>query len=104
MRGDVYRLPPRQDARGHEQRGGRFGVVVQSDLLPLSTLLIAPTSTRALATGFRPEVEIQGERTKVMVEQTVAIDPQRLARHVGRLTNEELRDVDAALRVVFGLI
>jgi mRNA interferase MazF len=70
VRGDVYRLPPRKDARGHEQCGRRLGVVIQSDLLRLSTLLIAPTSTNALATVFRPEVEIQGERTRVMVEQT----------------------------------
>ena len=104
MRGDVYRLPPRKDARGHEQRGRRLGVVIQSDLLRLSTLLIAPTSTNALATVFRPEVEIQGERTRVMVEQTTAVDAQRLRDQVGRLSNAELMDVDAAFRVVFGLM
>jgi mRNA interferase MazF len=104
VRGDVYRLPPRKDGRGHEQRGRRLGVVIQSDLLRLSTLLIAPTSTNALATVFRPEVEIQGERTRVMVEQTTAVDAQRLRDKVGRLSNAELMDVDAALRVVFGLM
>ena len=104
MRGDVYRLPPRKDARGHEQGGRRLGVVIQSDLLRLSTLLIAPTSTNALATVFRPEVEIQGERTRVMVEQTTAVQAQRLRDQVGRLSNAELMDVDAALRVVSGLM
>ena len=42
--------------RGHEQRGTRFAVVVQSDSLPLSTLLVAPTSTSARAASFRPRI------------------------------------------------
>lgn len=79
-------------------------MVVQSDLLLLSTLLIAPTSTSALATVFRPEVEIQGSRTRVMVEQTTAVDPQRLGGRVGRLSNAELADVNEALQVALGLI
>ncbi|TDE09129.1 hypothetical protein E1269_15565 [Jiangella asiatica] len=47
-------------SRGHE-RGKRYAVVVQSDLLPLSTWLVAPTSTSARPTSFRPEVEISGK-------------------------------------------
>ncbi|MBM7804460.1 hypothetical protein JOD57_000297 [Geodermatophilus bullaregiensis] len=35
-------------------------MVVRSDLLPLSTCLVAPTSTSARAATFRPEVEIDG--------------------------------------------
>jgi len=35
-------------------------VVVQSDLLPLSTWLVAPTSMSARAATFRPQVEIDG--------------------------------------------
>ena len=35
-RGDVYAVPARRSAQGHEQRGPRLGVVVQSDDLPLS--------------------------------------------------------------------
>ena len=61
MRGDVYELKASRDARGHEQRGNRYAVVVQSDLLPLSTLLVAPTSTSARPTSFRPEIEIDGK-------------------------------------------
>lgn len=35
-----------------------------------------------------------------MVEQAVAVDPRRLGYRVGHLGVEELRVVDAALRVV----
>nr|WP_218123384.1 type II toxin-antitoxin system PemK/MazF family toxin [Quadrisphaera sp. DSM 44207] len=78
-------------------------MVMQSDALQLSTLLVAPTSTSALAASFRPEVAVAGGMTRVLVEQTAAVDGQRLGESVGRLTFEELRRVDAALRLVMSL-
>ena len=103
MRGDVHELEAPRDVRGHEQRGNRFAVVVQSDLLPLSTLLVAPTSTSARPTSFRPEIEINGKTTYVLAEQTAAIQPERLGRIVGHLSHNELTAVDAALRTVLSL-
>ena len=103
MRGDVHELKAPRDARGHEQRGNRFAVVVQSDLLPLSTLLVAPTSTSARPTSFRPEIEINGKTTYVLAEQTAAIQPERLGRVVGHLSHNEMTAVDAALRTVLSL-
>jgi len=77
--------------------------VVQSDLLPLSTWLVAPTSTSARPTSFRPEIEIQGKTTYVLVEQTSAVDPGRLGELVGHLTRPELAAVDDALRTLLRL-
>ncbi len=81
----------------------RYAVVVQSDDLPLSTLLVAPTSTAARAASFRPEVEIAGRVTRVLAEQTAAVDPSRLGDSAGFLSFDELRRVDAALRIVMEL-
>lgn len=104
MRGDLYRLHAPKDVRGHEQAGPRFAVVVQSDDLPLSTWLIAPTSTGRREASFRPEIEIGGVKTRVMVEQLTVVDPQvRLGEFTGRLDAAELRAVNAALLVVLGL-
>ena len=103
MRGEVYRLRAPRDARGHEQRNPRYAIVVQSDQFPLSTWLVAPTSTSARPASFRPEVEINGRRTRVLVEQTTAVDPGRLGDSFGHLTFDELRHVDAALRRVLDL-
>ncbi|MFT4009680.1 MAG: type II toxin-antitoxin system PemK/MazF family toxin [Nocardioidaceae bacterium] len=104
MRGDVYRLRAPKDVRGHEQRGRRFAVVVQSDDLQLlSTWMVAPTSTSAHAATFRPTVDVSGTKARVLVEQTSAVDPSRLGDLVGQLTFDELRAVDAALRLVLGL-
>ena len=103
MRGDVHRLRAPRASRGHEQSGQRYAVVVQSDDLPLSTLLVAPTSTAARAATFRPEVEIDGRATRVLAEQAAAVDPSRLGELVGHLAFDELRRVDAALRLVLSL-
>jgi mRNA interferase MazF len=100
VRGDVFELKGPRDARGHEQRGSRFAVVVQSDLLPLSTWLVAPTSTSARPASFRPEVEIGGKTNLVLVEQIAAIDPERLGQLVGHLSLREMASVDAAIRTV----
>jgi mRNA interferase MazF len=93
-----------RDARRSEQRGARYAVVVQADeLLALSTVLVSPTSTAAPPRSFRPTIEIDGTATRVLVEQTTAISPERLGRSVGRLSVSELRDVDEAIELVFGL-
>lgn len=103
MRGEVFRLHAARSSRGHEQSGSRYAVVVQSDQLPLSTWLVAPTSTSARAASFRPEVEISGGVTQVLAEQTAAVVPGRLGNRVGYLSVEEMRRVDAALRIVLDL-
>lgn len=104
MRGEVYRLKAPKDVRGHEQAGARYAVVVQSDDLPLSTWIIAPTSGGRRAASFRPEIEINGEKTRVLVEQLTVIDPQtRLGQFAGRLDSSETRAVEAALRAVLAL-
>jgi len=89
---------------GHEQQGRRFGVVVQSDaFLPRSVVLVAPTSTSAKPASFRPEIQIGGTSTRVLVEQVGAVDVNRLSDLVGHLTPEEQWGVDAALLTVLGL-
>jgi mRNA interferase MazF len=102
-RGDIFslRLPK---GLGHEQRGRRYGVVVQSDaFLPRSVVLIAPTSTKARRASFRPEIEIEGTPTRILVEQLGAVDVGRLDNLEGRLSPEEQWGVDAALLTVLGL-
>jgi mRNA interferase MazF len=89
---------------GHEQQGRRFGVVVQADeLLPRSVVLIAPTSRSARPASFRPEIDVHGEKTKVLVEQVGAVDAGRLGDLAGRVTPEEQWGIDEALVTALGL-
>jgi mRNA interferase MazF len=102
-RGDVHRvrLPAR---RGREQHGPRYAVIVQAEeLLGLSTVIVAPTSTRAAPATFRPEIDLDGVATRVLVEQLRAVDVERLGEHAGRLAPEEQRAVDGALELILGL-
>lgn len=104
VRGDLYHLKAPKDARGHEQIGARYAVVIQSDDLPLSTWVIAPTSTGRRAASFRPEIDILGTTTRVIVEQLTVVDPQtRLGDYAGRLSSADMQAVDSALRVVLAL-
>jgi mRNA interferase MazF len=102
-RGDVRRLRAPKGL-AHEQRGVRYGVIVQADaLLPRSVVLVAPTSANARAASFRPVIEVRGRATRVLVEQVGAVDVSRLGDRVGSLDVEELSDVDDALRTVLAL-
>jgi mRNA interferase MazF len=104
VRGEVFHLRSPRGRRGSEQAGQRFAVVVQADeLLVLSMVLVAPTSRSAPPRSFRPAIEIAGQPTRVLVEQTTAVIPDRLGDSAGRLSARELSDVDTALALVFGL-
>lgn len=103
LRGDVYRFRLPKGVR-HEQSGDHFGVVVQADeFLPRSVVIVAPTSRSARSASFRPEVEVAGEQTRVLVEQIGAVDAQRLGKRAGHLSAEEMWGVDEALATVLGL-
>lgn len=103
MRGDVHRLRAPGDARGREQTGVRYAVVVQSDDLLLSTVLVAPTSRSAMPRVFRPTITLNNERTQVLVEQTTAVAPERLGALVGHVTRDELDQISGALRLTLAL-
>jgi mRNA interferase MazF len=103
QRGDVFRFKTPKGV-GHEPMGERFGIIVQADeFLPRSVVLVAPTSRSARAASFRPEVVVAGDETRVLAEQLGTVDVQRLGRHAGRLTAEEMWSVDEALETILGL-
>jgi mRNA interferase MazF len=104
VRGEIFRLPAPRATRGREQRGARYAVVVQADeFLALSTVLISPTSTSARPASFRPALTLDGTQTRILVEQTTVVDPERLGRSAGRLDASELQSVDEALALIFGI-
>jgi len=103
VRGDICRLPAPKTAQGHEQQGARYAVVVQSDMLPFSTVLVAPTTTGSFPAVFHPQIDMGGTTVRVLAEQTRAVDGQRLGDFAGRLDAAEMADVDRALRIVLGL-
>ena len=103
LRGDVFEFRPLRSA-DHEQRGRRYGVIVQAnELLPRSVALVAPTSKRAKSASFRPEIDLLGKATRVLVEQVGAVDAARLGELVGHISPEQQWGIDEALLTVLGL-
>ena len=103
VRGDVFAITlPRR--RGHVQHGRRFAVVVQADdLMPLSTILVCPTSTTTPPASFHPEVGVGDETTRVMCEMVGPVDARVLETKVGHLTREDMLAVDDGLHLVLDL-
>ncbi len=103
VRGDIYELKAPRDTKGYEQRGRSFrrrGLVG-----PVAVVHVAgrPDFHSAREASFGHEIEVNGESTLVLVEQTAAVDPQRLGRQVGHVTGRELAAINAALRTVLDL-
>lgn len=103
MRGDLVRVPGDRLARGHEQKGERFGVVVQSDDLSLSTVLVVPTTSRRSTAVHRPEIALAGRPTTLLPEQARAIPRDALGTPIDRLSYADLSELDDALRLVLAL-
>lgn len=73
------------------------------EFLPRSVVVIAPTSRSARPATFRPEIEVNEQSTRLLIEQLGAVDVGRLGTLVGHVTPEELWEIDDSLMAVLGL-
>ncbi|MBF6425169.1 type II toxin-antitoxin system PemK/MazF family toxin [Nocardia cyriacigeorgica] len=91
-------------ARGHERQGRRYCVVIQSDRFASSTVIVAMTSTSAAPAIFRPEIEFDGTKTRILADQIYTVAPERLGQCKGSLGGSELSELDRALMLKLGLL
>ncbi|WP_420855733.1 type II toxin-antitoxin system PemK/MazF family toxin [Streptomyces oceani] len=104
IRGAVYRVDLGDAKRGHEQRGRRFGLVLGPSAMPWSVTTIVPTSTSARAAVFRPELEIVGRRTRLLVDQLRTVDVRYVhGDPVDYLDRDRLAEVEHAVSRYLGL-
>lgn len=104
IRGAVYRIDLGQ-TRGHEQRGRRLGLVVSPSESPLSMVTVIPTSTSAQPAVHRPELEIAGRTTRLLVDQIRSIDTDYLVGDpVDYLARDQMADVELALTRYLGIV
>lgn len=103
IRGAVYRIDLGRH-RGHEQGGRRLGLLVSPSDSPLSIVTVIPTSTSAGPSIHRPELEIAGEATRLLVDQVRSIDVRYVVGDpVDYLTRDQLLDVELALAHYLGV-
>lgn len=104
FKGAVHEIRALLGARGNEQQGRRYGVIIQSDRFSTSTIAVAPTSSSAGPAIYRPEIVLNGEKTRILTDQIYSVDPGRLGSFAGSLDSSELIDLDRALMLRFGLV
>ena len=103
IRGAVYRVDLGRP-RSHEQGGKRLGLVVSPSDSPLSVVTVIPTSTSAGRAIHRPELEIAGRPTRMLVDQVRSIDTDYLVGDpVDYLTRDQLHEVELALAHYLGI-
>ncbi|MEV3962727.1 type II toxin-antitoxin system PemK/MazF family toxin [Nocardia sp. NPDC050193] len=103
FRGAIYDIKAVPGTRGHEQQGRRCAVIIQSDRFPGSAVMVALTSTSAGPAIYRPEIEIDGTRTRILADQIYTVVPERLGDFRGSLDGNELAELDRALMLKLGL-
>lgn len=103
IRGAVYRIDLGRH-RGHEPGGKRLGLVVSPSDSPLSVVTVIPTSTSAGHSIHRPELEIAGQDTRLLVDQLRSIDIHYIVGDpVDYLTRDQLLEVELALAHYLGV-
>lgn len=103
IRGAVYRIDLGR-ARGHEQGGKRLGLVVSPSDSPLSVVTVIPTSTSAGPSIHRPELEVAGRSTRMLVDQVRAIDIDYVKGDpIDYLTRDAFAAVELALAHYLGV-
>lgn len=103
IRGAVYRIDLGRP-RGHEQGGRRLGLVVSPSDSSLSVVTVIPTSTSAGPSVHRPEVEIAGRPTRMLVDQIRSIDTNHVVGDpVDYLTRDQLAGIELALAHYLGV-
>lgn len=89
----------------------RPAVIVQTDAFPLeheSVIVCQMTSTLVEAPDFRITIEPRPhnglrERSQIMTDKPVTIRRDRVGQIIGRLTEDETVQLDAAMAFVMGL-
>ena len=101
-RGDVY-LVMLNPARGDEIRNMRPCLVVSPDELnsSLNTFIVAPMTTGGYAYPFRIACEFRGTAGFIVLDQLRTVDRRRMARRLGRIERDTLRDALQPLRTMF---
>lgn len=101
-RGDVY-LIDLNPTRGREIRKTRPCVVVSPDELNahLQTLIVTPLTSGKHPYPFRVPCRFQGKAGYVVVDQIRAVDRERCARRLGKISPTTLSRVLSVLAEMF---
>lgn len=106
LRGDVYLADLGQNF-GSEQGGKRPVLLIQNNVGNHCgpTLIVAPITSRFRKKAKQPthclldNVLFLRRPSAVLAEQIITIDKLRVEKFLGRLTDEQMREVDTAIKI-----
>lgn len=108
-RGDIY-LANLNPYKGSEQGGKRPVIIIQNDVgnhYSPTVIVTAVTSRffkkRALPTHVPLDNEELEKNSLALLEQIRTIDKSRLIRKIGRVTEEKMKEIGAAIHVSLDL-
>jgi len=100
----AYRIDVGDARRGHEQRGRRLGLALSPTSMPWNVATVIPTSTTAQPAVFRPALQIDGQLTRLLVDQIRSVDTTYIhGDPVCHLDHDELAEVEHAAIRYLGL-
>lgn len=110
-RGDIYLVDLGTNV-GSEQGGCRPVLVLQNDVGNHygPTLIVAPISSRYWKKAGQPthyiieEVKNLSSPSVVLAEQIITIDKSRVQKFLGRVSDQQMRGIDRAVKISLGLI
>ena len=109
-RGEIY-IADLDPVIGSEQGGERPVVVIQNNVgnYYAPTLIVAPITSRHFKKAKQPtHVALVGvdnltSPSVVLMEQILTIDKSRVIKYIGKVSDEQIRFVDKAVKVSLGI-
>lgn len=109
-RGDIY-LANLGTHYGSEQGGYRPVLLIQNNVGNYygPTLIVAPITSRHLKKAKQPthfalvDVDNLVSPSVVLAEQIQTIDKSRVIKYVGKVSDEQMRSIDKAIKVSLGI-
>ena len=88
---------------GHEIKKTRPCLIVSPDEMnaSLSTVIVAPMTTKGRDYPSRVFCEFQGKKGQIVLDQIRTVDRKRLVRHLGAIDSETMRRVSNLLQEMF---
>ena len=104
-RGDIFYIH-REETVGSEQHSGRPAIIVSNaecneNSSVVEIVFLTCKQKRPLPTHVK--IESAGRRSTALCEQITSVDVCRLGDYKGHVTDEEMRQIDAALMCSLGL-
>jgi mRNA interferase MazF len=78
-------------------------MVVSPSNMPWTVATVIPTSTSAGPASFRPEIEINGKRTRLLIDQLRTIDTAYIRDLAAIPSREEIAAAELALARYLGI-